>query len=82
MSTPLKVAVIGCGYLGQFHAEKFAQLPETELVAVVDTDAQQAEKVAKKCKTQALTDYQAILDQVDAVSIVTPTHTHLSLIHI
>ena len=79
MSTPLKVAVIGCGYLGQFHAEKFAQLPETELVAVVDTDAQQAEKVAKKCKTQALTDYQAILDQVDAVSIVTPTHTHYAI---
>ncbi len=79
MHTPIKVAVIGTGYLGQFHAEKFAQLPQTELIAVVDIDSISANKVAKKCKTRAVTDYQQILNQVDAVSIVTPTHTHYDI---
>ena len=31
----IRAAVIGVGYLGRFHAQKYAQLPECELVAVV-----------------------------------------------
>ena len=32
----IKAAVIGVGYLGRFHAQKYAQIPACELVAVVD----------------------------------------------
>jgi len=36
MTEPVKVGVIGVGYLGRFHAEKYAALAETELVGVAE----------------------------------------------
>lgn len=72
----LKCAVIGTGYLGKFHAEKYASLPDCELVAVVDINAEAARTIADKYGAQALTDYQALLGAVDAVSIVVPTTLH------
>lgn len=80
MATPtmekIKTAVIGTGYLGKFHAQKYAQLPESELVAVVDTNEDTAREVARRHNTRAYTDYQALLGMVDAVSIVVPTSLH------
>lgn len=72
----LKCAVIGTGYLGKFHAEKYATLPDSELIAVVDIDAQTAKEIADKHNAEALTDYQQIINKVDAVSIVVPTSEH------
>ncbi len=72
----LKCAVIGTGYLGKFHAEKYASLDECELTAVVDINEQLAKQVAGKYNAAALTDYKAILGKVDAVSIVVPTSVH------
>ena len=72
----LKCAVVGAGYLGKFHAEKYASLNECELVAVVDINPEAATQVAQKHGAQAMTDYQALLGQVDAVSIVVPTSLH------
>ena len=42
----LKTAVIGVGYLGRFHAQKFASLPESELIGVVDINPEQGQKVS------------------------------------
>jgi predicted dehydrogenase len=72
----LKCAVIGTGYLGKFHAEKYATLPECELVAVVDINEETAKTIANKHDAQALTDYAPLLGNVDAVSIVVPTTLH------
>ncbi len=72
----LKCAVIGTGYLGKFHAEKYASLPNCELVAVVDINEHAAQEVAQKHGVKALTDYQSLLGNVDAVSIVVPTTLH------
>jgi predicted dehydrogenase len=72
----LKCAVIGTGYLGKFHAEKYALLPDCELMAVVDIDQPAATAVAEKQGVLALTDYHALLGKVDAVSIVVPTTLH------
>jgi predicted dehydrogenase len=72
----LKCAVIGTGYLGKFHAEKYAALDDCELVAVVDINQQAAQEVAEKHGAIALTDYDSLLGQVDAVSVVVPTRLH------
>ena len=72
----LKCAVIGTGYLGKFHAEKYATHPDCELVAVVDIDPIIAKEIAKKYNTKVVTNYKTILSQVDAVSIVVPTSLH------
>ncbi len=72
----LKTAVIGAGYLGRFHAQKYAGLADSELIGVVDVDPQQAQKVADELEVPSYTDYHEVLDQVDAVSIVVPTVHH------
>lgn len=72
----LKVGVIGVGYLGKFHAEKYAAMDEVELVGVVDTHPEAAAAVAAKCKTTPYADYRQLLPQVQAVSVVVPTTFH------
>ena len=72
----LKTAVIGVGYLGKFHADKYAELPNSELIAVVDANADTANAIAAKHGAQGLTDYHSLLGQVDAVSIAVPTSLH------
>ncbi|HTP66019.1 MAG TPA: Gfo/Idh/MocA family oxidoreductase [Geobacteraceae bacterium] len=72
----IRSAVVGVGYLGQFHAEKYAQLTDTQLVAVVDLDRERAQAVASKTGSSAFTDYRDILDRIDVVSVVVPTQSH------
>jgi predicted dehydrogenase len=79
MSVAIPVAVIGAGYLGKFHAEKYAQSAHAELRAVVDIDAARAREVAAKCQTQALTDYRVLFGKVKAVSVAVPTAAHHSV---
>jgi predicted dehydrogenase len=76
LTQKIRTAVIGVGYLGRFHAQKYAALSNAELVAVVDVDPAAAEAVAAECGTRALTDYRELLGKVDAVSIVVPTQLH------
>lgn len=72
----LKVAVIGVGYLGRFHAQKYAGLEGVELVGVSDVDKDQCERVAAECGCKAFTDHKELLEIVDAVSIAVPTSLH------
>jgi predicted dehydrogenase len=72
----IKVGVIGVGYLGRFHAQKYAALEGVSLVGVADVDLQQAQKVAGECGCQSFTDYNELLPAVDAVSVVVPTSNH------
>jgi len=72
----VRTAVIGVGYLGRFHAQKYAVLPDAKLVAVVDANAENREKVAAETGCRAVADYRDILDEIDAVSIATPTPLH------
>lgn len=74
-----RCAVIGVGYLGKFHAQKYAALPNADLIAVVDTSPQQAAAVAADCHCRALTDYKELLGKVDAVSIAVPTTLHFQV---
>lgn len=74
--TPLRTAVIGVGYLGRFHAQKYAALADAELVAVVDRDPERARAVAAEVGARALTDPETLVGEVDAVSIVVPTRQH------
>ncbi|WP_083700531.1 Gfo/Idh/MocA family protein [Acidihalobacter ferrooxydans] len=76
LNKTLKAAVIGVGYLGRFHAQKYAGLPDVDLIAVADPNPEQAARVADECGTRALTDFRELLDTVDLVSVVVPTQLH------
>ncbi len=72
----IKCAVVGVGYLGEFHAEKYAKLPNAELVAVCDIDQSRCQEIAQKNHTSSTNNYYDLIGKVDAVSIATPTSLH------
>jgi predicted dehydrogenase len=75
----IRAAVIGVGYLGRFHAQKYAALGDCELVAVVDAEAQVAARVAAELGVRALNDHRELYGLVDAVSVATPTQSHAEI---
>jgi predicted dehydrogenase len=66
IAPPVRVAVIGVGHFGAYHAEKVANLPRAELVAVADIDRSRAQEIADRHETQAVNDYRDLIGQVDA----------------
>jgi predicted dehydrogenase len=76
MADRLRTAVIGAGHFGRFHAQKYASLPDSDLVAVCDVVRERAEQVAAECGVRALTAYGDLIEAVHAVSIVVPTGEH------
>ena len=77
----LRAGVVGVGYLGRFHAQKYATLPGVTLVAVVDTNHSRVTEIAAECHTTFLTDYHDLFGQVDCVSIAVPTQLHHIVAH-
>lgn len=73
---PLRVAVIGVGHMGRHHARLYSEMPQVELVAVVDTNELLARETAKRLQTQYYTDYRKIIGKVDAANIAVPTSMH------
>ncbi len=72
----IKVAVIGVGHLGKEHARVYSQLPDVELVGVVDIDSERGGLVAQRLGVQFFTDMERVADQVSAVSVAVPTSAH------
>ena len=75
----MRTAVIGVGYLGRFHAQKYAALGRSQLAAVVDISAENREHLAAELGVRAVADYRDLLGRVDAVSIATPTPQHFEI---
>ena len=75
-SSLLRTAVVGVGYLGRFHAQKYAQLPGSQLIAVADASAEAAARVAQELHVEAVSDYRDLFGRVDAISIAVPTPLH------
>lgn len=75
----LKTAVIGVGYLGKFHAQKYHALKNSDLISVCDHDAENAKCIAEDLECEYTTDYKTLLGKVDAVSIVVPTQMHFEV---
>jgi predicted dehydrogenase len=72
----LRIAVIGAGRLGGFHAQKIAQRNDVELLAVVDPLAANRNRVAAECHTEGRGEYRSLFGQLDAAVVATPTRFH------
>ncbi len=75
-SDAVRVGVVGVGYLGGFHAQKYARLPEAGLIAVADPDEGRARAVAAQLETEFTVNYRELIGRVEAVSIAAPTPLH------
>ncbi len=68
--------MVGVGHLGKIHAKIYSENPRAELVAVVDANFEQAQKIAQEYGCQALESAADLPDDLDGVSIVVPTQHH------
>ena len=73
----IKAGVIGVGYLGRFHAQKYAALENAELVGVVDHDFERAQSAAEKHGCRAFRTVDELIGAgIDAASVAVPTTFH------
>ncbi|MBU0599728.1 Gfo/Idh/MocA family oxidoreductase [bacterium] len=72
----INVGVIGTGHMGEYHVRTYSEIPNVNLIGVVDPDEERVNKIAKRYNVQAYTNYRKILDQVEAVTIAVPTYLH------
>ena len=75
----IRVGVVGVGYLGSFHVQKYAAMPGVHLVAVADIDVERLREIGHRYGVPGFTDHRDLFGQVDAVSIVVPTSLHHSI---
>lgn len=75
----IKCAVIGTGYLGRFHAQKYQMLPNAELIGVCDINADACQAVATELQVPAYLDYTQLFGTVEAVSIAATTSKHYDI---
>lgn len=76
----LRAAVVGVGYLGVFHAQKYATLPDVELVLIADSNlARAAEIAARFGGVRHVADIREALEGIDLVSVVVPPHKHFEI---
>jgi len=78
INNKIRIGVIGLGYLGKFHYQKYKASKLVKLTSVVDTNIDNHALVAEKSISK-FKKYQDIVDHVDAVSIVTPTSSHFKI---
>ena len=75
----LKVGVIGLGRMGQHHCRVYSFQKEVKLVGVYDTNLQVAKETSGKYDVPEYLRLDDLLEQVEAVSIATPTPTHFDI---
>ncbi|MBA2650261.1 MAG: Gfo/Idh/MocA family oxidoreductase [Legionella sp.] len=75
----IRCAVIGVGYLGRFHAQKYKQLPNAELVAVCDLNQSVCQAVSSELQVPGFLDFYELFGKVDAVSIAATTNKHYEI---
>ena len=76
---PVRVGVVGVGYVGHHHARIYSELPGVELVGVVDIDEARLRELGPRHRTYLCRDYRELLGMVDAVSVAVPTLLHYQI---
>ena len=75
----LRIGFAGAGFIAGVHAEVLAGLPDARVAAVFDPDGERAEALAAKTGARAVSSYEALLSEVDAVYICTPNALHAGM---
>jgi predicted dehydrogenase len=79
MNDKVAVGVVGIGHLGLLHAKMYSEIDQAQFVGIFDIDRQKCEKIAGEFEVTAFKTYDALLSNVQAVSVATPTITHFDI---
>lgn len=76
-----RVAVIGVGSMGKNHVRVFLEMPEVELVAIVDKNEEATKRVSQIYRVPAYSDYCEMVERErpEAVTIAVPTQFHYTV---
>ena len=72
----MRVAVVGFGHLGNYHAQKVQGHSKAKLVGIVDP-AEDRQSFARSQGYEVITDWKS--ENLDAIIIASPTHSHAKL---
>ena len=72
----IRIGVVGAGHLGNYHLQKYKNLPCAEIAGVADVVEERAENAGRLYGCAAFCDYRSLIGRVDAVSIAVPTASH------
>ena len=75
----IRLGVIGVGYLGKFHAEKYAAMEGVDFIGIADANEEIGKAVADRHGVLFFDDYHDLLPEIDAVSVVVPTTSHFEV---
>jgi predicted dehydrogenase len=76
MDNKLKIGLIGVGHLGTFHLKLIKQIENADFAGFYEPDKARAKDIEEEYKVKSYSSYEALLNDVDAVNIVTPTNLH------
>ena len=79
MKEKLRVGVVGIGHLGSLHTKMFAEMQSVKFIGIHDIDENKCKAVAEEFGVPAYSQYESLLEEVEAVSIATPTSTHYEI---
>ncbi|WNJ19591.1 Gfo/Idh/MocA family oxidoreductase [Pontibacter sp. G13] len=75
-SSPIRIGLLGVGHLGKIHLKLLKEVSDFQLVGFFDPNPEVAKTVSDQFDIKAFSDFEALLDEVDAVDIVAPTTQH------
>ena len=72
----LKIGVIGAGHLGKIHLRLLKEIQSVELIGFYDHSPEHSQAVSSELGIRAFSSAEELIDQADAIDIVTPTLAH------
>ncbi len=75
----VRIGVIGVGHLGTAHINNLMNIDEVEVIGLFDIDSERAKEVSLNHGITSFDSQEELLDNVDALSIVTPTNSHFEV---
>ena len=76
----VRIGVVGTGRMGQNHCRVYSNMRHAKFVGVCDVNADLGKDIARKFEVSYFRDVESLLENVDAVSICTPTPEHYELV--
>jgi predicted dehydrogenase len=75
---PLRIGILGAGFMGRTHARAYARIPGISVAAVSSRHLDKAERLAHEVGARATTDDRSIIEDpsIDAISNTLPTPLH------
>lgn len=77
---PVRIAVVGAGKLGGYHANIASKSDDFDLIAVVDPFEASREALAERVGARSCADVSGVLNEIDAAVVATPTATHAPVV--